>query len=188
MTNSKLNKKDDLLLLKEFNGRDRNSFGEVYCLYFKELCFYCKRLSNEENAEIEDFVQDIFLKLWSDKKIKFESLLSLKSYLYKSIHNSYINRYNKKRKGDEIINNIFKNEDIFEICAVETEVVSLINIALDLVPSHCADSFKLFLDGYNNKEIANMLHKPETTINSQKQKAIKVLKGKLPRILNNVYK
>lgn len=179
--NEKLTKTIDLeSLLIKFNNRDRDSFGNVYSLLFKEIYYFHQRLYNDLLIDSEDLIQDIFLKIWSDKKLKFDTIKKLKSFIYISIANSYKNRYNRNKRSSEIIGTAC-NEEWYTVYAVEAEVFSLIPTALNMLPEDCAESFRLFIEGYSIKEIAEKQNKPLTTIYSQREKAVTILRKKLPK-------
>lgn len=81
----------------------------------------------------------------------------------------------------EIFGRANYDEDWLTIYAVEAEVFSLVPVALNLLPEDCAESFKLFLEGYTVKEIAEKQSKPLTTIYSQREKAVAILRSKFPK-------
>lgn len=74
-----------------------------------------------------------------------------------------------------------KDDNFFIIHAAESEIYSIIPEALNLLPEDCVETFNLFIEGYSVKEIAQKKNKPLSTIYSQRDKSISILKRKLPR-------
>jgi RNA polymerase sigma-70 factor (ECF subfamily) len=63
----------------------------------------------------------------------------------------------------------------------ENEILSVLSSSLDLLPTECAKVFKLCLDGWEIKEIADQLGKSESTVYKQKKEAITILRKKLSK-------
>ena len=51
-------------LLKQFNRRDAQAFGQVFRLLYREVYLYSARLFLPLNLSPEDAIQDIFLDIW----------------------------------------------------------------------------------------------------------------------------
>lgn len=82
-------KHERMLIDKEKN------FEEVFRTYFKELHRYAfKILSDADTAE--EAVQQIFLKLW-EKDLQLDIHTSIRSYLYRAVHNESINLLKKEQ-------------------------------------------------------------------------------------------
>ena len=168
------------ILLLNFNNKIDSAFSEVYSLYYKELYYYTFSIFKDTTEDSEDIIQDIFINILENKKLKFKSLIKIKSYIMISIKNRYKMYY---RHQKAINNYLSENVDdkFFILQAVESEVVSLISEILNMLPEECARTLKLFLDGYNVKEIAEKLGKKESTIYNQKNSAISTLRTKLSK-------
>ncbi len=79
----------------------------------------------------------------------------------------------RNEKRDEIL----RDNDYYMIQIAESEVYSWVSEAINLLPSDCAESFRMFIEGYDIKEIAKKLDKPLSTIYSQRTKAISIIKN-----------
>ena len=176
-----IKKPDNNLVLSNFNNRDYIAFGEVYSLYYMELYGYASSLYKNTTEDPEDILQDIFLKILSNKSIKFSTLKEIKNYIYVSIKNRYISYYRHHSTSKHIDINNCENEASFIFQAAEAEIISLIPEILNMIPSECAKVIKLSLQGYDIKEIADKLEKKESTIYNQRKTAISILKTKLPK-------
>lgn len=168
------------LLLKRFNNREEVAFTEIYQLYYYEFFILTLKLFNEGKEFSEDIVQDIFIGIWNNKNRCFDSIEGLKLYIYVSIKNK-LRDHAKHKKHVEQYKKIIKSEDLFTIEIAETEVYSVIVKSINLLPEECANVFKLHIDGWSVKEIAEKLQKTESTVYKQKTQAITILKNKLTK-------
>ena len=72
------------------------------------------------------------------------------------------------------------DDDSFITYMVETEIIAELSGLPDLFPTECAKVLKLYLEGWDMKEIAVKLQKSPSTIYTQRQEIITILK----KILN----
>ena len=137
------------------------------------LSRYC--LLRRQN--IENIAQDIFVRLW-EKNNHFENYLALKSYLYLSARNSclnYIKHHNivlehaQTQKTKETEENTWNT-------IVETEIISLLSDYIRQLPAECAKIMELVMLGYNSTEISTLTGASSSTVRSQKQRGIALLK------------
>ncbi|MEG0499680.1 MAG: sigma-70 family RNA polymerase sigma factor [Rikenellaceae bacterium] len=179
-TKSIENKIDDELL-NLFNNRDVTAFSRIYTLYYDDLYYFAQSLYSQSEISADDVVQDVFLGLWEATKNKFETLLSIKAFLVISIKNRFKNYLDHRKSIDKHTKAILSEDDYFVTQIVETEFVSLLRNASELLPEECAKVFIEYLNGFDVKEIAERLHKSEFTVYKQKTKAISILKTKLSK-------
>ncbi len=66
-----------VLLLNKFNSRDSYAFGEIYCLLYKEFYYFTNTLYKDTTIEADDVIHDIFIYLWENKKIRYNSIKKL---------------------------------------------------------------------------------------------------------------
>jgi RNA polymerase sigma-70 factor (ECF subfamily) len=169
------------LLLKQFNERDSRGFGEVYLYFHNDLCCFAGKLFQEVNITPDDVIQDIYTYIWEKKETRFDSLGSIKSYLYTAIKNHYLNHLEHLKRVDEYTQQMLLDEDRFVVMIAENEILSVLSTSLDLLPEECAKVFKLSLEGWDVKDIAGKLGKSESTVYKQKNEAISVLRKKLSK-------
>lgn len=166
------------LLLKKFNERDNVAFGEVYHRFYNDLFHLASGLYKNSTVSPNDIIQDVFVKLWESQTPKFESLSSAKGYLYVSIKNRFRNYLEHKKSIQKYSDNLKTDRDNFISQIAETETLSILHQAIDILPSECAKVFRLFIEGWEVSDIAIKLNKSESTIYAQKQKSIAILKNK----------
>lgn len=123
-----------------------------------------------------DVVQDLFMKIWERKDLTFTSLEHLKAYMYVVIRNGYREYLSHKSVANHYIQTVKMTDDYFISQIVETETLSLLSRLTELLPEECAKVFKLYLEGWETKEIVEKLGKSSSTVYNQRQEAIKILK------------
>ena len=164
-------------------GKESYSFNRCFTDMFPALCsFVEKYLDDDELAK--DIVQELFTKLW-DKFNKFDSDISLKTFLYRSARNAAINHLKhlevvdkyKQRKLNEL--NTDKN---FLSQILEKETHRLIYQAIEELPDNQKQIIYMNIWGLSNSEIADELQVSVNTVKTQKARAYKKLKKSLQGI------
>lgn len=175
------NNDTETLLLKRFNNRDVDAFSEIYLHYYDDLFYFAASLYSNTEVCADDVVQDVFLKLWELGRMNFPSMISLKAYLVISIKNRFKNYLDHRKHIEKHSKMLLLDEEYFITRVVETEFVSLFRSAVALLPEECAKVFTEYMNGLDVKEIAKKLNKSEYTVYKQKDRAIAILKTKLPK-------
>ena len=127
----------------------KSVYKEVFMAFYKPLCLFARKiLSCEEDAE--DMVHNVFLAIW-ERKMSFIDKSHLKVYLYRAVYNQSITYIRRQKfttrledheEGNEMDeNNYLQNR-------IETEVFVEIMQAIDRLPEHRREIFKLsYIDG-----------------------------------------
>ena len=68
-------------LWMQFLDGNEIAFSQLYCLFFDDLLTYGRSVG-EENEMVEDWMQDLFLKLYQ-KKITLEDNTRLRPFLFR---------------------------------------------------------------------------------------------------------
>lgn len=170
---------DYALLISRFNDRDNLAFEQVYRLLYNELYHFTRKICQDSSVIPNDVVHDIFIKIWEMKERKFENLNNLKAYIFIAIKNKFRNHIDHKKSIEKYNDNLKLDKYNFISEIVETETLSIINQAIDILPKECAKVFRLHLDGWQVKDIAIKLGKSERTVYIQKQESIFLIKKKL---------
>ena len=159
----------------------KSVYKEVFMAFYKPLCLFARKiLSCEEDAE--DMVHNVFLAIW-ERKMSFIDKSHLKVYLYRAVYNQSITYIRRQKfttrledheEGNEMDeNNYLQNR-------IETEVFVEIMQAIDRLPEHRREIFKLsYIDGLKISEVAERLGIAEETVRSQRVKARKQLQSSL---------
>ena len=89
MPNIQQQTSDDRFLVIALKQDDKQAFTRLFHAYYKDLVLFGGTYIPEKST-CEDIVQNIFLKLWNDRKsLVIEN--SLKSYLLKAVRNYLMN-------------------------------------------------------------------------------------------------
>lgn len=174
---------EEKALLSKFQSGDRLAFDQIFSLYHSSLVFFANRLLLNIGMEIsKEIVLDIFLKLY-DRKEAFATLSNIKAFLYISVKNSCIKVIEKEKVHQKRFDLYTKNFDEFERnvldSIIQTEVYTELYHAIDLLPDQYRLIMSKIVNGDTPKEISEELGIPVSTINTQKSRAISLLKKSL---------
>jgi len=157
--------------MKSLPVHSKERVVEIYNRNFDmiyRVCFaYLKNL-----AETEDTVSDVFVKLLK-LRTAFENNNHEKAWLLRVSINLCKDRLKSRwHKKTSIDSDIISEDNGFEIDDTLQAVMKL--------PSNYKDVIVLYYyEGYKTDEIANILHKPHSTIRNHLSEARKALKGVL---------
>lgn len=166
-------------ILKDFNRRDVCAFGLVYNLYYTELTYFARQVYRGTEVNANDVVHDILIKIWKTEKLVFEALLNIKAYIIISIKNSFLDYIKHKKQIHKFEKIIIGDPDNFVSQIIEAETLTLTSEMMKILPQEMAKVFKLYIEGWDMKEIALKLGKKESTVYSQKRDAISFLKKRI---------
>lgn len=175
----KIEKTYDTELLNQFNSKDCVGFGAVYSFFHRELNLYASYLYRDTDILSEDVIHDIFTNIWQSD-VKFESLMSIKAYLYVSIKNGFKNYLVRNNRVNKYIKHV-EVESNFNLDMIECEIYSFIDEAMKVVPENCKEVLRLYIDGCKSGEIAKILGKTEQSVYNIKNETIKILREKLKK-------
>ena len=155
---------------------DQKAFYEIYTLYSKAMFNICHRIiGNQEVAE--DVLQEAFVSAFQNIK-SYQGKASFGAWLKKIVVNRAISHLRKQQLemielNDHLeIKNDDEIDDIDLVMKVET-----IREAIQKLPNGFRVVFSLYLlEGYDHKEIAEILDISESTSKSQYNRAKKKLK------------
>lgn len=166
----------DSTFLNRLNTRDYTAFKQLFREYFQDLAYYSgKILKNMHVAE--DIAQEVFVHLW-EKENHFENHLALKSYLYLSARNSclnYIKHHHIVTVHAQTVNQEEADDYTWDLIT-ETEIISLLSDYIRQLPEECSRIMLLVMQGYNSTEISALTGASSSTVRSQKQRGITLLK------------
>ena len=170
---------DILLAIRQGNER---VYETVFRKYYQTLCNYaCGILKDIDDAE--EVVQSIFLKLWEQREV-IEINVSLKSYLYRAVHNTCMNRLKHLKIQDSYRQYVGKYlEDTFDSATdmmSKNELQNRISQALEKLPEQCRIIFKMSrFEELKYQEIADKLGLSIKTIENQIGKALRIMRTEL---------
>jgi RNA polymerase sigma-70 factor (family 1) len=155
-------------------------FNRVYHLFNPALCFFARRLINDDQAA-EDIVADVFVKFWQ-KQFEFKTVYNAKAFLYISTRNACINHNHKVNYQSRIRERAqhFTNE--FALTCLNEyiykDVVYLVYTIINELPDKCKQVMLMsFLDGSDSWQIAEQMKISVHTVRNQKSRGIKLIKN-----------
>lgn len=174
-----MEKKIDIAELKEVNEK---AYEALFKQFYEPLCRYAYSiLQNQE--EVEDIVQETFCKLW-DQRNKLEIHTSIKSYLYRMVHNTCLNKIKKTQMQsghhEQIACNSVSSGNNVEYEIIHKELHRQIQDAIAALPERCRQVFMLSrIQQLSYMEIAQEMNISPNTVETQIVKALKTLRIQL---------
>jgi RNA polymerase sigma-70 factor (family 1) len=154
--------------------------ASLFNIYFKRLVYFSFQIvANKETAE--DIVQEVFLKYYKDKEDAVVN--DLLNYLYCSVKNASLNTLKHQKveaKYQEQVAISEVDEDYIVTAITRAEVIAELHAALETLPESCKKiSYLSFIEEKKNQEIAQELGISVTTVKSQKQRSLQLLRLRL---------
>ena len=175
------------VIVSRLINKDKGAFELVFNQYYGVMVLYASRFM-DTREEAEEVVQDVFVKFWE----KCESLApdsSVKSYLYRSVHNSCLNIIKHEKVKDGYKQHLLQVLESSYQTDVELRdpdaIRKRINDEIEKLPPRCSEIFKLSrFEGLKYQEIAEHLDISVKTVEVQMGKALKVLRENLSDLKN----
>ena len=160
---------------------DEATFERVFRQFHVPLCRYAFTIVRDA-VLAEEVVQDVFLKIW-EKRETIEFSVSVKSYLYRAVHNGCLNVHEKMKKEVSMDNPQLKvvHPHAAPVTDMQSrELEKEIHAALEYLPEQCRRVFELSRFGnLKYKEIAETLGISVKTVENQMGKALRIMRDRL---------
>lgn len=172
---------DDKAALKDLLNSEKKGLEYLFKKYHSFLVKFSIQIVKREEVA-EDIVQDLFFKLWGNRKQK-EQVQHIKSYLFQSVKNQSIN-FLKSSKSNIQSDDLYKfdhltKNNVDELVQYESLQESIQKVLLKL-PEKCRIIFKLSrFEQKSYKEIADKLNISIKTVENQMGKALKIMREEL---------
>jgi RNA polymerase sigma-70 factor (ECF subfamily) len=172
----------DSVIIRRIRQGDAAQFEKLFRSSYVSLVRYAKTILKDHDTS-EEIVQDLFFRLWQDKKkIKIES--SLNGYLFRSVHNNCLHwiEHNRvvEKHAQEMAN---KHSENMENPAEEIqykELQSKIARILERLPERCGKIFCMNrFEGLKYAEIAEKLSVSVKTVEANMGRALKEFRNAL---------
>lgn len=162
---------DEVLVKKAL--KNQLAFAELVNRYQDKLHRYVSRLAKLEETDIDDILQETFIKVYLNLN-GFDTSLKFSSWLYRITHNETINHFRKRSVKYEVGLNIEDEEKADEFWKEEgfkqidqSLDRAKINKTLNKLPTNYRDVLILkYFEEKNYEEISDILQKPPGTIAS----------------------
>lgn len=164
-------------LIIQCKKQDAKAQGELYNRYNRVLFAICLRYS-PNFTEAEDNLQDAFLTIF--KKInQFEGKGSFEGWIKRVTVNTVLQKYRKQRSFEIVDEGQIEDEAAYEVEDSNIPLDFLLKIVQEL-PDRYRLVFSMYvLDGYQHKEIAEMLGITDGTSKSNLARARGILKDRI---------
>jgi RNA polymerase sigma-70 factor (ECF subfamily) len=179
-------------LFNQIKNGEEDAFEILFKLYYTELCNYAVTLVKEPDAA-EEIVQESFIRIWEKRKI-INIEVSLKAYLYKTVHNHSINFLKKdqilKRQNQDDAEEFFSYQQIinqnfdpnFLDRLFSEELGEIIEQTLKKFPEQSRAVFLLSREEkLSYQEIAERLNISINSVKTQMKRALKKLRDAVNR-------
>lgn len=177
-------------LMEQLRNGDNTAFGIVFRQHYKGLCAYSYTFLKDQDAS-EEIVQDFFAGLWETQALR-EVNISLKLYLYRSIHNKCVNylkslavsqkrhkRYIQYAQEENELMNLDTESEIYERFFFENFEKN-VHEAIDALPPQQKKIFSLSRFGQKSyADIANELGISVNSVKTQMSRALQKLRASL---------
>ena len=165
-------------LIDRFRNGEQQAFKWLFDQYYVSILYYATNLL-ERKSEAEDIVQDIYFKLWR-RRAEFNSLLHVRSFLYKSTRFACIDHLrsaSSRERHIELLINRAINDLKSDNLMIEEELYREIVAEINRLPEKYAIILRLkYLHNLDYAAIAGRLDMSEATVRKQKQRAIELLR------------
>jgi len=172
----------DFLKIKE---GDIKAFERIFRLYYTPLYLYAFSITGQKETS-EEVVQDVFYMIWKERE-KIQILLSLKSYLYKSVKNRSLHYLEHLHVREQYRENFLAGnssatepspDELFEY----TELKEIIETTIKKLPERCRHIFTMHrMNGQKYKEIAASLSISIKTVEAEMTRAYRVLRTEVEK-------
>lgn len=169
-------------LIQGLQTGNEAAFESIFRSYYVRLCNFAYSFL-EDKDESEEVVQSTFLAIW-EKHDSIDIQISLKSYLYRAVNNSCLNRIKHVKVKSAHHDYAKSNEQVFDDDASENliskELEHQIEVAINALPPKCAMVFRLSrFENLSYAEIAEQMDISVKTVENQMIKALKTLRVEL---------
>jgi RNA polymerase sigma-70 factor (ECF subfamily) len=183
--NTNTDKLDEQVLISELKKDSQKALNSIYQMYAKRLYAFCLQY-NKSTEDAEEAVQDVFVKLWTNRKnIRQEE--TLRSLLFIMVRHHLINAY-RSRLNSPIYEDYVNCQE--ELTANDPQqhleyedFVRQLEDTLKKLPVTQQRIIELSrMQQLNNKEIAIKLSLSEQTVKNQLSLGLKTLREELNKV------
>ncbi len=173
-------------LVQAIRNGDETAFERAFRSYYERLCIYARSLLRDHD-EAEEVVQSVFLTIW-EKREGLEITLSLKSYLFRAVHNHCLNRFKheaiKRNHQDYSKHFLTPYHESVTDAILADELSEKIEQAVAKLPAQCQRAFRMSrFEDLKYQQIADEMGISIKTVENQIGKALGVLRRALAEYL-----
>lgn len=179
---------NDITLINALKKGDSKAYTFLANNYHHRLCVYAFNLTNDHDLS-EDIVQNVFMRIWKQRH-KLKDDFVVKSYLYKSVYNEFIDQYRKhktvltlEKKYIDALSTIVEEEDENSL----ERLINLVKKEIENLPPKCKQTFLLSKqEGLTNIEISEHLNVSIKSVEAHITKGFSILRQKVGEKMNGI--
>lgn len=172
-----------------FWGQDSDkAFRYLYDKYASTLRYFSAKYVDDD-ATIEDVVQDAFLNLW-EKRNEFKTESTIKAYLYKIVRSFSVDTIRRRNIANRYAEKIVlekEDQEFFLENIVESEVFQMIQTVFDELSPSCREVYQLSLHGKSHEEISQLLDISINTVKKHKNNANHYMRERLKHVHFHIF-
>ncbi len=173
-------------ILKILNG-DKTAFEKLFRQFYPMLCSYANQILHDP-VEAEEIVQEFFVQFWQ-KREDLDVRTSLKSYLFRSVHNRCLNLIKHHKIREAYTQNVQQENPEPVADSPDTGDTKILQKAIqNAIESLPPERKKVFLmvryEERRYKEVAEILGISVRTVENQMGKAMQFLRKALNEYLS----
>lgn len=175
---------DDQFFVRMRESDDKEAFKELFERYYAPLCIFASRFVRN-TSETEDIVQDVFVKLWENRKL-ISCETSFRNYLLTMVKNQCLNHIKRNDKWVSLHDDSALEYTVSNKSHVESNLESASDLKLKIekllyeMPREYRLAFMMSkMQNCSTSEIALKMNVSERSIERYRLKAIDILKNKL---------
>lgn len=175
-------KNNSKILVEKLKGGDKSAFSSLFTEYYYDLVMFANTFLKDKDSS-EEIVQEVFLKLWEDRKVIIITT-TLKSFLLKLIQNRCLDwlRHIKVKNShyELMMNNLPLLECDTENYILRSEIEVIVKKTLGKIPNVISEPFILNrYEGLKYHEIAKRMKVSKRTIEVRIGKVLQILRVEL---------
>ena len=162
------------------NKKEHDGWRYFFDRYYAPLCTYVSRFLPDDDENVEDLVQDIFVPLWESKRA-FSDIRELTNYMYRACYNNTLLYIRKNQIHSSILQSISAGEPIEDeedlyMLTLKEETMRQLYHYISQLPVEQKRIITLRMEGHAWDEIAEMLGVSMNTIKTQRSRSFKFLR------------
>ncbi|PKA97747.1 RNA polymerase sigma-70 factor (ECF subfamily) [Flavobacteriaceae bacterium MAR_2009_75] len=168
---------DNNELITALKKGQSNAFNYLVDTYHHRLCVYAYSLIHDQDSA-EDIVQNVFVRTWH-KRQKLKTDFSIKSFLYRSVYNEFIDHYRKRKPFFPLEKKYIDaiSEIVEEDKPSLERILRLVKQEIQKLPPKCKEVFLLSKEeGLSNIEIAEYKNVSIKAVEGHLHKAFNILR------------
>lgn len=168
--------------VRSFQNGEEKGFNFFFREYYAALSYFSFQIIKDK-PEAEEIAGEALMKLW-ERHTDFDTLRSIKSFLYTTARNASLNWVRQQKKGiqraKELAYLAEESESPIMQQIIEIESYREIFLAINTLPPKCRQIFQmLFFEGKDYKQIAQELNLSIDTIRNQKARALMLIRERV---------